>query len=216
MRPLRVSAQLGAPVIGGDYSMPLDGILLALAMQRLHGFPDAFLPGRAVEFDPAIVPLQILNPGDDWFYAASFARWDFFTEGSDYWNKRLDDYYAESHANKNKVDIGSGAYKSYHSQVFYRHAESISWYVVGEQREIVSLLNDCTYIGKKTAHGWGHVLQWGVVPVDEDYSVMFDGNPSRAVPAGYFETFSLNWNLGQRAIRPPYWASENVRMTYVP
>ena len=76
MRPLKVTAWLASPVVGGA-ELPLDGILLYYAMLEAHGGgASAHTPGKVYEYDPEIVPLQIVRSASDenlWCYACSFA-----------------------------------------------------------------------------------------------------------------------------------------------
>lgn len=147
-----------------------------------------------------------------WYYAASFAQWnDAVAEGQDYWNKRFDQSLADLvdfQGRRGKVIVEQGTYKAYHMPVWYRHALSVSWYVVGDGAAIERLLCCATHIGKKHAQGWGAVLRWRVEPWHADWSVYGeDGRLMRAIPA----------ERGIRTgIRPSYWMAKNHTVCQVP
>jgi CRISPR type IV-associated protein Csf3 len=226
-RPLVVEARLGSPYVG-DPTAPLDGILLYAAMSDLYsGELPAWEPGQTAEYDPAIVPLQVVNPGPDWFYACSFAQWGAYTEDVDHWNKRFDMPQVDFLSDKTrKLEIGSGPYKAYYQQIYYRHALSLWWCCVGDQDRIGELLKPMDHIGKKTSQGWGHVIEWRITWSDHDYS-LFDANgyAMRAIPSIYyyplldtegFKSVPININFAGRGFRPPYWAKENQGKCIVP
>lgn len=231
--PLRITARLGSPVVG-DPTLPLDGVLFALAYGehkgRLGGIaphdqgaiepPMGAEPGKAPEYDPEIVPLQIIDRGGQWFYAASFAQWGAYTEDIDYWRKRFDDQlsdltYADS------VMLGKGRYKSQNTSLPYRHALSLTWFCVGERKHIHGMLRHrCHALGRKAAYGWGRVLEWTIEPFEHDWS-LFDAEdkPMRALPFDWFgkqPQFRFDAPLGRRAFRPPYWSKDNEAVVVVP
>jgi hypothetical protein len=217
-RSLIVEAELGSPVVG-DPTIPLDGILLFHVMARKFGPPRAMRPGEAVEYDPAIVPLQIVNPGREWFYACSFAQWSEYIENRAYWNKRFDIQHNNVLASGRKIDSSSGPYKSYHMPIYYRAARYVRWYCVGDIDAIGHLLSDCIAIGKKRSIGWGYIHTWHIFPAEHDYSIFdSDGQLTRAIPSSYYaqairdsglDSTLRDIRFGNRGFRPPYWAREN-------
>lgn len=216
--PLVVEAQLTTPVVG-EFTAPLDGILLWAAL--VDEAPPAFEPGRPFDYDPARVPLRIIDPGPTWFYQCSFAIWGEYTEGRAYWNKRLDSIEAEHYTNARSVNIAQGHYKAYHMPVQYRHGLSVCWRCVGDAAAIEALLSRVVGIGKKYAQGWGAIGAWRVsaAPMDihsESWGIWDDaGTPLRAVPWGYFMRRAPREATDRsvqawRAFRPPYWATRAV------
>lgn len=226
-RPLKVEAALGSPFVG-DPNFPLDGALLYLAMAEAHGGElPVWEPGRAMPYDPRIVPLQIIENGAEWFFACSWAIWGDYVEDTDHWNKRFDVPALDMLDSKvRRVALSEGPYKAYHMPLYYRHALSITWYCVGDQDRIGALLRGMDFIGKKTSQGWGHVLRWTISQADEDYSIVDNiGRPMRAIPTSYYEGIYaeqadrgniLDLHFAQYAYRPPYWAIENQGRVVVP
>lgn len=215
-RPLKITAWLRCGIVG-DPLQPIDGILY-YAIHRRDRRGDGRLMSRpkasAVECgadDPHLrLPLKI-RAGDtrDWYYAASGAIWPpHVADGTDYWVKRVDVAQAHFAAVTAKVPISGGRYRGYRMPIPYRHALSVSWYVVGDPEEIRQLLSLVTHVGKKTEMGWGAVIRWEVEPTDDDYSERdAAGQPTRPLPdqAGILY-----------GIRPPYWHPRNQTLCVLP
>lgn len=205
---LKVTAYLQCGAITDAYC-PLDGILYYQGMRDRYGPQDYTVPGGHTGQNPLtaqVVPLQKLNPGPAWYYACSFAQWSHPSiEAQDYWNKRFDNPLADLvdfGGKRGKVIVEQGRYKAYHMPVYYRHALSVSWYVVGNKQRIEELLSTCTHIGKKIAQGWGAVLRWDVQPFRHDWSVTGpNGELMRAIPDPNGD--------GHYGIRPSYWMANN-------
>jgi CRISPR type IV-associated protein Csf3 len=198
--PLHITATLQSAVVSDQY-LPLDGVLLAVAMRERYGNQAVTAP-LALGAEPLIdLPIDVIEHGSDWWYAASFVRWNgAIANGQDYWNKRFDNQYADLidfGKRRGKVIVEQGQYKAYHTPIYYRHALSLSWCVRGDADAIRGWLRFVTNIGKKTDQGWGAILRWDVEAADSDWSQYHaDGTPSRALPAANGVTYG---------IRPPYW-----------
>lgn len=218
MDNLLIVAALLSPV-AGDMSLPIDGILLSLACRRAYGPPPPLLPGERLPFDPAVCPLEIVHEGNDWFYAASFAMWNQYVEQPTYWNKRLDMQHAEALTDAKSINTAEGHYRGYHYRMQTRHASMVRWHVRGDKAVISELLEDATHIGKKPSMGYGEVASWSVSKVEPDWSIIGpEGFVTRAVPHSWAMQAGLpiNSQVGRRAIRPPYWDVQNLRLAYVP
>jgi CRISPR type IV-associated protein Csf3 len=209
--PLKITAKLQTPIIS-DASLPIDGILYFIWHRYQFGRQELTSSGVSIELHGSnLLPLERRNEHvPEWFYAASWAQWDgIVTEGNDHWNCRFDtaltDYLDTPKA---KLDISSGRYKSYHMPVFTRHALSVHWFVVGNMAGIRELLRFASNIGKKSAQGYGAILEWSIEPLSDDYSVRdAQGKLTRPIPSesGVFIGY-----------RPSYWAARNQTTCEVP
>lgn len=214
--PLKIQAYLATPYVG-DYGVPLDGILLATAMERHYGAPPAVAVGHVPDYDRNLVPLAIEDADTDhWFYRASFAAWSSYTEGVSQWVKRFNVLEAMEYYNlKRQVVINKGDYKAYLEPIYYRHAETLTWHVMGDYQAISDLLTDVHGIGKHRNEGWGAIKQWIIKRADNDYS-LFDGDAlMRPIPFDYVNEASILWMPKFMAYRPPYWAKVNEGHCYL-
>lgn len=228
--PLRITAWLQCGVVT-DATLPIDSIIYYQVYRDAYGHQDMTLPGGdSSGIGEAYMPfarrnlpydgfryvdgaplwrgcgdeLKITVKEQPWYYAASFAQWGPHIDGTDHWNKRFDASLADLidfGSKRGKVIVEQGAYKAYHMPVFYRHALTITWYVVGDGDVIERLLRQTTHIGKKYAQGWGAVLRWQVDSWEHDWSVWGpDGQLMRAIPD---DKGILT------GIRPSYWLPRN-------
>lgn len=212
--PLKITAWLQCGVVT-DGTLPLDSILYAAAMRERYGPQYITYPGGDHPNAVAAVSLplkRVDGHGPMWFYAASFAQWPAsVAEGMDHWNKRFDlncSDVIDFGKRRGTVNVASARYKSYHMPVFYRHAVSVHWYVLGHRVSIEAVLPFVTHLGKKMDQGWGAVLRWSVESAAEDWSVRgADGELMRAVPSdrGVLTGF-----------RPSYWLRKNQALCEMP
>lgn len=213
MEPLKVTAHLRTGVIS-DQWLPLDAILLYQANRETLGPEVATLPGGIDIPGMNALPLGIIHPGRKlWYYACSWARpqpW-WVAEGRDHWNKRFDQGFAhlvDFKGRRGKVIIEQGQYRAYHMPVFYRVADRVRWYCVGDKIEIEALLSTVTHLGKKRSQGWGRVIRWEVESWTEDWSVWREGKLTRGVPADDVMDKGV-FDFIHYGLRPSYYQPEN-------
>lgn len=205
-KQLRIRAYLQTGVIS-DQFLPLDGILYYHLVRDIMGEQTISKPGESnIREDSGItLPFKITGPrNEQWFYACSFAQWPKNTvEDSAFYVKRFDLGHSKLIAEPKRVNISGGKYKAYHVNVYYRHAEYVEWYCIGNPASITNLLRFCTHLGKKTAQGWGSVLRWEVEQWPEDWSCYGPGGRRmRALPT-QFDGFLYG-------IRPSYWNERHI------
>ena len=85
------------------------------------------------------------------------------------------------------------------------------FYARGDRRQIESLLNHISHIGKKSSQGFGEIREWKVETVEQDWSLWKDGQPMRAIPqtqAGFL--------LQQTGYCFPYWDRRNQSVCIIP
>lgn len=199
--PLKITAYPRCG-IESDQHLPIDAILYYAAMARHYGPQALSTPGQATA-EPVDLPLAKHAGGGVWFYSASFAQWDSPSEGQTFWAKRFDrkqEGLIDFGKKRGKVITEQGQYKAYKMPVFYRHALSVSWYVVGDKDAIESLLATMTHVGKKTSQGFGRINRWTVESIADDWSLYKDGQLMRAMPQSGGILYG---------IRPSYWESCN-------
>lgn len=208
--PLKITAYPRCGIVT-DKHLPIDGILFYVAMRQVYGSQVLTTPGKAADVAVVDLPLEKRTINGDWLYAASFAQWGNSIDGQGFWVKRFDrkqDHFIDFGTRRGKVIVGQGRYKAYRMPTFYRHALSVSWYVVGDRTEIENLLAHVTHIGKKTAQGNGRIIRWQVEAWSHDWSIYgADGRLMRAIP---------DENGILYGIRPSYWLRKNQIVAALP
>lgn len=210
-KPLRITAYPRCGIVADEY-LPIDGILFYVAMRQAYGSQILTTPGKSADAIAVELPLEKRTLNGEWFYAASFAEWQYYADGQGFWVKRFDQkqgHFIDFDNRRGKVIVEQGRYKAYHMPTFYRHALAVVWYVVGDKTKIENLLAHVTHIGKKTAQGNGRIIRWKVEEWSHDWSLYGeDGQLMRAIPDGE--------NGILYGIRPSYWARENQVMAALP
>lgn len=217
--PLHITAYLQTRVVSDPF-LPLDGVLLFMAMRERYGPQDVSQSGRGVYDErPQLGRVFWLHHDrtPHYFPACSFAQWHgTVTEDTGHWHKRLDLQYTDVLTPpKGRVVTGNGRYRSYRMPVFTRHALAVSWYCVADHARLESLLRFVTHLGKKGSQGEGAVLRWAIEPCAGDWSVIGpQGQLMRAVPWGLLPDAQGDALLV--GFRPSYWEQHNQALCLVP
>ena len=214
-----IRAYLQCGVICDKY-LPLDGILLYQQTLLDNGYPDNSIPGAYnASTKTRMLPIKVKHSGQsDWYYHCSWAQWSHNVEAQDKWCKRFDTRYSDAidfGKRKGGVEVKKGHYRAYNMPVFYRVSEYVEWYCDGDIDAIEVLLSQITYIGKKRSQGWGRVAKWEVSEIDNDWSLIKDGNVTRGLPFSDIPP-SVTFQPGHYGIRPSYWNSGNQMVLGLP
>lgn len=211
--PLRIRAYLQTPIVSTKH-LALDGILYAIQC-RLHldGLT-ASLPNESIIKDNIVpfLPFARANSNmPDWFYHCSFAVWHDKTIEDSTFKVKQGDWIRHSEYLNDKakrIDNSRGKYKAYHMKLYYRHAQYVDWYCLGDKQELQKLLYFCTGIGKNTGDGWGQVLKWEICKWHEDWSIRDgSGKLMRSVPCKTGIPFGVH---------PSYWNPKHIFNCIVP
>ena len=95
------------------------------------------------------------------------------------------------------------------------YAESLQWHAQGDPDQVLQLLQEIEFIGKKRTAGFGQVRGWRLAESALDGITDADGQPLRPVPL-------TMWNGDQSAIRadaawrPAYWMPQHRAICAVP
>lgn len=223
---MQVVAHLSEPVVYAETGMHLDGILAAAAFADLDERTRRRMPPLTSDWPPDIkLPLaKWIVPGDGcdahpnlssisrsmggrrqerglWGWCASAAQFEPLARGVVEVRKRPDVDAMIAYTDAKSVNISSGDLKAYDLSFPTVFAHQITWYALGDVKEVARLLR--TYvlnIGKKRHHGNGAVMQWEVSEVEEDRSILWDGRLVRRLPL----ESGADGRPGMGAIRPPY------------
>lgn len=214
MQPLRITARPVAGIACDGY-LPLDGILAyAARVRRLGMAAMALCQDEPVEDEP--LPLERRGNGDDWYWAASCVECRWLSRDMTHWNKRLDIVDAGQWvAGDWKPVYTGGQYKAWHQPVFMLLTPLLTWYAVGDRDAVADLLAGVYSIGKKTAMGYGALVDgFAVEPWPEDVSCTRDGHAMRALPLA--DAPATVDHLAEYGIRAPYWHPAQRRLCAMP
>jgi CRISPR type IV-associated protein Csf3 len=214
---LVVRAYLQTPVISDKY-LPLDGILFNQMIRDNFG-QKVFTKSRsnsAKIYSGKYLPLLKRNDQskNEWYYACSFAVWSpDTTRGISEYAKRFDTNLAVSCIDfgkkRGRVDTARGDNKNYFIKEYTFNSPYVEWYCRGIKSELEMLLKFCTHIGKKSAQGFGSVLNWTVEETERDwYKNDNSGKVMRAIPS--------NKGIAIYGIRPSYWHQDHQFKVILP
>lgn len=137
---------------------------------------------------------------------------EFVTSYSKRWNSARDEIVKFVGKGKQEIDTARGFFKSYHSPLIYKSIPKIVFYACGNKSEIERLLQNITFLGKKSSQGYGKIKKWNIEIIDEDKSI-FDGDKlMRFVPA---EKIIGEYDIREAALIPPSYRQER-QLVYVP
>lgn len=202
-----------------DWSPSIDSLLEWLMLEKLSLISPNPTPKQVEKTRSTVDQYMPLEKGDakgEWYWKASSPCYYIQSEEIDKYRKRWD--YQETALNwgkrKAKWGTSEGAEKNYDLPLYLRLTSCISWYVVGNEKAIASLLENCKGLGKKRSYGFGQVLRWDVVAVQEDWHLWRDGKLMRPMPVECIN--NQNGSLLQWGWRPPAWLHSNQDLCVMP
>lgn len=217
--PLTVTAHLEAGIAhGAPWGIALDGLLASVLHDDAYAAGEDHEPILTVPEPPTVaLPLARCDlAGGDWHWAATCA-WpvDHHEERPDvrYWMSRADHRDLTTLADPLPTNISDlrGRYRSHHMPLLVTMTSAVTWHAVGDPDQILKLLAPIAAIGKKRAHGHGHVLAWTVDPTPDldpwtAAHLHPDGTLGRPTPTACLDghKVGLDGGDGHAGIRPPY------------
>ena len=155
----------------------------------------------------AELPLLKSDICGEWYWSVSSPHYLIEHEETTKFRRRWDmhDKHLDWGGKRGKFSTSDGHTKSYDLQLYLRTTRQIDWFAVGDADEILRLLQACTHLGKKRAHGYGEVGNWEVQEIENDYHLWgAQGQLMRPMPMRLldlslsFEFAPLHWGW-----RPP-------------
>lgn len=150
-----------------------------------------FAPIKSISMKRSLLPGEI---EEGKFYFESKTKYPYFIN-----QKNLDDRQANWRA---EVD-------SY--QVI--EATEAVWFGRGKTEQVKQLLTNLHYIGKKGNQGFGQVNNVDILESDDDYSLVYNGQPARPIPTDVWNRLEQRTDhslIRLEAFKPPYFEAENV------
>ncbi len=94
-------------------------------------------------------------------------------------------------------------------------AQSLQWHAEGDAEQVLELLQDIEFIGKKRTTGFGQVRGWRLAESELDGIADAQGQPLRPVPLAMWQG-DPNAIRADAAWRPAYWVPQHRALCAVP
>lgn len=204
--PLRIVFELATPVCINHPWLHLDGLLAHQALLQQLGRDYYLLETKQVV--PLTYETGLARFGD--IYCASISIFEPDDMFSLQYFKRFE---ARGFPAKSKISIARGHYRAWMLRSVYVPAQRITYYACGDPERIEELLSPLTHVGNDNRVGWGKLRRVWLERVDHDHSLVREGVAMRPIPTRLLWRWSDQVPL---AVRPPYWAAENVELCAPP
>jgi CRISPR type IV-associated protein Csf3 len=140
------------------------------------------------------------------------------------WDDKNDDIVKFSNKVKQRIDIGSGYFKSYHIPLIIKSYKEIVFYIRGDIKQVDYLLNKhIFYIGKKASQAYGEIREIIIEKVNYDYSMFKDGYPMRPIPVRQYSDYikqcveeQKEFTIDNYSVKLPYWRTDFIEMCFMP
>lgn len=205
----------------------LDSIITAAKVKEI--LSDEYYSGKNVYSNKEIID-KTLGPILDKQYGVycTSAAVGNYREYVGSWVKRWDDGDDDivkfKKGGKERVDIGSGAFKNYHMPIVLKSYKDITFYVRGDMEEVERLLeNYIFYLGKKCNQGYGQIREWEFKETKENWSIWQHNKPMRPIPIKHCQAYIESQmqsgetvNARRHPVIPPYWRNDNIELCIMP
>ena len=225
MDNLKVTAYLAAGFAAfDDWSPDLAGllewmILDARGMAAPNPTPEDVEASRPVVEE--FMPLERGEIGGAWYWATSSPCYSYTTEYISKFRKRwspgIDTPMPDWGKRKAKWSGSEGQEKNYDIPNYVRVTDAVTWYCRGDGSGVRTLLQGCTGIGKKRAHGHGQVQRWEVTEVYHDWHLYGpNGELMRPIPVAALPEAPPDFAIRDWGWRPPAWLPANKTRCAMP
>ncbi len=239
--PLRITVFLLTPIVFPQNGIHLDALLTELVAKELFSHDI----DRWQDLDKQInLPLPLDKTKGKypiWKASIGFSS-PLVREYQDFWIKRTNDEFAglkssnivwpagvingnvskslakEVHIEKATGPANNpsrGGFRSYYETRNLLSTDYLIFHAVGNKSEVNRLLTQLKGIGKKTAIGYGKIVNVEVEEIKEDYSLFTPNQkPARNLPAEDFPNTKAQI-VASRAV-PPYWSKRYLIVCFAP
>lgn len=205
MEPLRIQAILQAGLIVQYGAVALDALLAAMYAVVHH-------MGRLelTRDEPAPLPLPLAREPGGRFDLASFSVANFDQHQTTHFHRAFPALEAKHLTHMRGYNQANGPNKSYRIPVSIATPTDnvLTWFCIGNRKEIECLLQYCHHLGKRRGAGEGKVLRWTVEPCEswgEGFPIMRDGKPLRNLP--FDHPGLVEPDIRMTRLTYPYWGT---------
>lgn len=198
--PLRITAELGEPLVYFDDGLHLDGLLghaamLAYREERGRGVAHC-KPGWLGDLELPLARWEVPAPRPQryhswmltrdhehvWGWCASAVEADWRATGKMEIRKKPEVTQMGRWTTAASHVLSSGPLKAYDMALPALLATELRWFARGDPAAVSALLQRVTHVGKKHRLGMGRVLRWDVQTIGHDWSIARDGRLMRRMP----------------------------------
>lgn len=209
MKELRIRAILKNGFISSnDWSPMIDGILAYASQMKKLGFEEFALTQALNQLAPVDdLPLK-KTEGEDWQYCVSLPIYTIKKSYIKHLHRRFNVEELERYGAKppKTLQVTKGGYRNARLAREIRLTPYVDWYVIGDQEQIESLLQDIDFIGKNRGSGHGEVERWEI----EENLLARDFITKHSI--SLIDNGGLETDWG---IRPPHNFIENKRRVFI-
>ncbi len=208
-QPLRITWQLGFPMVLGDMPLHLDGVL---AWARASQAADDGIPFQEVIHD---LPLAREERDGQWVWKASMIRVDRDAPTSHVVFRRQTDFVAlhdmaretKAVTFRSRKPKAAGSYKNWQQQAPLVQARTAVAWCIGDRDGIHALLDRVDHLGKLARLGYGRVNGFRI-EIDSEAEWRWQCRMLPWEHEGYVRT------VGNA--RPPYWRRDLRQIVWMP
>lgn len=218
--PLQVEFHLRTPLLMGYPWVFGDALLARLLMEEI--LEDDFYNLPAKEPLPIWKHLNLpvarnefrnAELGSAFIYHASASILDTDEKHVVTMYKRFHE--AEDLKYRGKIKLSSGKYRSYMLKFPYSASNTVRFNFLGDAKEIIRLMENVRYIGKKRAVGGGEVSHMEVHQLQKDESIVRAGVAMRSIPVAMLKEIA-DIHVMRMAYRFPAWDGANTCLCVAP
>lgn len=210
MENLQLTIQLASPPALGFRWINGDGLVSYLCALDEYGRDFLDLRAREDHDGPRDLDLDVPLAETDGVRHASISFFDTDERRQEDLYGRYDEATAHlvgGSRPRTKIPTTGGEFKAQVISLEYQPASRCVFFFRGDRDQLADLFErHFTGLGKKTSAGYGEVRDWAFTSIDDDRSLVANGQAMRPIPVD-----KLTFSGGQEHLswRPPYHAREN-------
>lgn len=222
MKNLQVTAYLSSPIaVFDDWTPQLEGLAIYQLLSKMGlAHPNPSIE-QIKENQIYIDKLPIKKDSEHGFYYCSNPVYTYVCEEISKFRKRWtpqEDGHINWGKRKAKIETSQGAEKHYDLPLFLRLTNQIDWFCVGNKESLYALLKDVSGLGKKRSYGYGQVYQWEIKSIENDWSLVRNGELMKPVSGKVFKDLEIDrfYNVIKWGWKPPSWLPQNKELCFMP
>lgn len=218
--PLEVVFKIKPPIYINSPWIHFDGLINYLCFRDCLGEDFYILPSDfTVDTSNLMLPLKQCVVDEFQVYHSSVAIYNQANLMMDTIYKRFTDketYLLTKKQQQGRIHTNSGFFKDFMIHYPILLTDTLTFYCNGDKKELDRLLNNLSFIGKKTSIGSGKILNYTIQSIEEDYSFFKDNKIMRPIPSKFKLPLLEGMIIQRQSYKPPYWDKNNMTMCYVP